>query len=56
LAFGLFSFRDNGLALAALALVIFGAIKCPPFPSRRTKEEYGAALGLPIFPRIAVFL
>jgi len=27
----LFSFGGYGLALAALALVIFGAIECPPF-------------------------
>jgi len=27
----LFSFGGNGLALAALALVVFGAIECPPF-------------------------
>jgi len=27
----LFSFRGYGLALAALALVVFGAIECPPF-------------------------
>jgi len=26
----LFSFGGCGLALAALALVVFGAIKCPP--------------------------
>jgi len=27
----LFSFGGDGLALAALALVVFGAIECPPF-------------------------
>jgi len=27
----LFSFGGYGLALAALALVVFGAIECPPF-------------------------
>jgi len=27
----LFSFGDYGLALAALALMVFGAIECPPF-------------------------
>jgi len=27
---GLFSFGGYGLALAALALVVFGAIECPP--------------------------
>jgi len=26
----LFSFGGSGLALAALALVVFGAIECPP--------------------------
>jgi len=26
----LFSFGGNGLAVAALALLVFGAIKCPP--------------------------
>jgi len=29
----LFSFGGNGLALAALALVVFGAIECPPLIS-----------------------
>jgi len=29
----LFSFGGYGLALAALALVVFGAIECPPFYS-----------------------
>ena len=29
----LFSFGGYGLALAALALVVFGAIECPPFCS-----------------------
>jgi len=28
----LFSFGGYGLALAALALVVFGAIECPPLP------------------------
>jgi len=27
----LFSFGGYGLALAALALMVFGAIECPPF-------------------------
>jgi len=30
LAFATFSFGGYGLALAALALVVFGAIECPP--------------------------
>jgi len=30
LALRLFSFGGYGLALAALALVVFGAIECPP--------------------------
>jgi len=29
----LFSFGGYGLALAALALVVFSAIECPPFDS-----------------------
>jgi len=37
----LFSFGGYGLALAALALVVFGGIECPPeFPSR-LKEVVG---------------
>jgi len=31
LAFAIFSFGGYGLALAALALVVFGAIECPRF-------------------------
>jgi len=39
---GLFSFGGYGLALAALALMVFGAIECPPsftlvFPGTRSK-------------------
>jgi len=33
LAFATFSFGGYGLALAALALAVFGAIECPPFRS-----------------------
>jgi len=37
----LFSFDGYGLALAALALVVFGAIECPPFQTslRRLLEK-----------------
>jgi len=32
----LFSFGGSGLALAALALVVFGAIECPPLERTET--------------------
>jgi len=35
----LFSFGGYGLALAALALVVFAAIECPPFPKRLCCEQ-----------------
>jgi len=39
----LFSFGGYGLALAALVLVVFGAIECPPklthILSRKAKQE-----------------
>jgi len=34
----LFSFGSYGLALAALALVVFGAIECPPAIGQRVLE------------------
>jgi len=33
----LFSFGGYGLALAALALVVFGAIECPPLKTKYTQ-------------------
>jgi len=36
----LFSFGVYGLALAALALVVFGAIECPPFSSSFRHSKY----------------
>jgi len=36
----LFSFGGYGLALAALALVVFGAIECPPKQKPRFGECY----------------
>jgi len=35
----LFSFGGYGLALAALALIVFGAIECPPFNQRAVAEK-----------------
>jgi len=36
----LFSFGGYGLALAALAHVVFGAIECPPFGFSLTRNLY----------------
>jgi len=41
----LFSFGGYGLALAALALVVFGAIECPPFLSPVFKIEVSIKIG-----------
>jgi len=35
----LFSFGGYGLALAALALVVFGATECPPFRFTMTNQK-----------------
>jgi len=35
------SFGGYGLALAALALVVFGAIECPPCGTRDTTKIFG---------------
>jgi len=40
----LFSFGGYGLALAALALVVFGAIECPPRLRLFSFGGYGLAL------------
>jgi len=42
----LFSFGGYGLALAALALVVFGAIECPPLEVTFLikKDELGIAM------------
>jgi len=40
----LFSFGGYGLALAALALVVFGAIECPLFFCFRTASLGGSVL------------
>ena len=38
----LFSLGGYGLALAALALMVFGAIECPPFRNIYLPELYSA--------------
>jgi len=40
----LFSFGSYGLALAALALVVFGAIECPPYFSLAAAEKAASVL------------
>jgi len=35
----LFSFGDYGLALAALALMVFGANECPPKPNMTNTDD-----------------
>jgi len=45
----LFSFGGNVLELAALALVVFGAIECPPHEP--THRQRGAPNGQPKRPR-----
>jgi len=41
----LFSFGGYGLALAALALVVFGAIERPPAKARRGKKKFETKAG-----------
>jgi len=47
----LFSFGGYGLALAALALMVFGAIECPPFRFTRICFEEGFSM---IFGQVSV--
>jgi len=46
----LFSFGGHGLALAALALVVFGAIECPPGKFSIAVKTFGVC----DFSRLAV--
>jgi len=58
----LFSFGGYGLALAALVLVVFGAIECPPvrptLKSTETKREkiVGQRLKLGVFKNVLLSL
>jgi len=53
----LFSFGGYGLALAALALVVFGAIECPPLNRKddffKEREEAGKLCFFPSYLLLA---
>jgi len=51
----LFSFGGYGLALAVLALMVFGAIECPPRPIYLAAPKFASHVAQANLPNLALF-